>query len=98
MNFTFPSNEFDEAVSDVCCGTITEEHARALNVLLRMSAAARDEYLLRLELHARLASAPDLFTSSESDLGQVYQSDGSGSLSNLNHDLFSRKVASPENS
>jgi hypothetical protein len=33
----------------------------ALNELLRDSPTARDEYLLRLELHSRLASTPDLF-------------------------------------
>jgi hypothetical protein len=32
-----------------------------LNELLRSDAAARDEYILRLELHSRLASGPDLF-------------------------------------
>src|SRR6185369_15744361 len=34
---------------------------RSLNELLRSNAAARDEYILRLELHSRLASEPDLF-------------------------------------
>ncbi len=36
---------------------------RALNELLRGNPAARDEYLLRVELHSRLASDPDLFSS-----------------------------------
>src|SRR4051812_28351936 len=36
---------------------------RALNHLLRNDSAARDEYILRLELHSRLASDPDLFVS-----------------------------------
>src|SRR5205085_8217282 len=34
---------------------------RALNESLRNDAAARDEYILRVELHSRLASEPDLF-------------------------------------
>ena len=38
---------------------------RALNELLRGNPAARDEYLLRVELHSRLASDPDLFSASE---------------------------------
>lgn len=63
MNLWFPSREFDEAVAAVCHGTASEAQARALNALLRSSAAARDEYLLRVELHSRLASAPDLFVS-----------------------------------
>jgi hypothetical protein len=35
---------------------------RALNVLLRSDASARDEYLMRVELHTRLASERDLFS------------------------------------
>jgi enterochelin esterase-like enzyme len=93
VNISFPSNEFDEIVSDVCRGTVSEEQARALNVLLRSSAVARDEYLLRLELHARLASAPDLYEAAECDLSQIYPSDVSYPLSNLNRDFFSRKAA-----
>ncbi|MEO7799152.1 MAG: alpha/beta hydrolase-fold protein [Opitutaceae bacterium] len=61
MNMEFPSCEFDEAVAAVCEGLVSEEQARALNALLRRDAAARDEYLLRVELHSRLASQPDLF-------------------------------------
>jgi hypothetical protein len=34
---------------------------RALNELLRSNLSARDEYLMRVELHTRLASEPDLF-------------------------------------
>jgi len=60
MNIAFPSPEFDEAVAAVCHGLISEGQARALNELLRENPAARDEYILRLELHARLASDPDL--------------------------------------
>src|SRR5438067_6088341 len=61
MKLTFPSREFDEAVAAVCHGTSSDEQARALNELLRSNANARDEYILRAELHSRLASEPDLF-------------------------------------
>jgi hypothetical protein len=63
VSITFPSREFDEAVAAVCHGSVSEEQARALNLLLRRDAAARDEYILRLELHSRLASDPALFVS-----------------------------------
>ena len=63
MIIAFPSREFDEAVAAVCHGLASEEQARALNELLRGDASARDEYILRLELHSRLASEPDLFAS-----------------------------------
>lgn len=62
MTLAFPSPEFDEAVAAVCHGSATEADMRALNEVLRGNARARDEYLLRVELHARLASEPDLFT------------------------------------
>lgn len=45
----------------MCHGTATEEQLRALNELLRSQPDARDEYILRLELHSRLASDPNLF-------------------------------------
>ena len=61
MKIGFPSREFDEAVAVVCHGLGSSEQMRALNELLRANAAARDEYLFRAELHARLASEPDLF-------------------------------------
>lgn len=61
MKLTFPSHHFDEAVAAVCHGSASNEQARALNELLRNDAAARDEYIFRLELHARLASEPELF-------------------------------------
>ncbi len=51
----FPSPEFDEAVAAVCDGSLSERQAEELNVLLRTDTAARDEYLWRVELHARLA-------------------------------------------
>lgn len=61
MKLAFPSPEFDDAVAAVCHGSTTEVEMRALNELLRHDSRARDEYLLRVELHARLASEPDLF-------------------------------------
>lgn len=61
MSITFPSQEFDDAVAGVCHGSLSDEQAKALNLLLRSDPKARDEYLLRLELHARLGSEPDLF-------------------------------------
>src|SRR5579859_5312332 len=67
MKITFPSREFDEAVAAVCHGSFSDEQASALNELLRSAAAARDEYLLRLELHSRLASEPDLFPQTNED-------------------------------
>lgn len=61
MTLAFPSPEFDDAVAAVCHGSASEAELRALNQLLRTNGRARDEYLLRIELHARLASEPDLF-------------------------------------
>ena len=62
MTLSFPSREFDDAVAAVCHGLASEDQMRALNALLRSDASARDEYLLRVELHARLASDRDLFS------------------------------------
>lgn len=73
MNLSFPSPEFDQAVAGICHGTASEAELRAMNALLRLDAPARDEYLLRVELHTRLASDPDLFapaTGSVVDLNQ----------------------------
>lgn len=61
MTLSFPSPEFDDAVAAVCHGCATEAEMLALNELLRSDALARDEYLLRVELHTRLASDRDLF-------------------------------------
>lgn len=61
MKIAFPSRDFDDAVAAVCHGTASEEQNRALNQLLRENSAALDEYILRLELHSRLASDRDLF-------------------------------------
>jgi hypothetical protein len=60
MTLSFPSPEFDNAVAAVCHGSATEAEMRALNALLRSDPSARDEYLIRVELHTRLASDPDL--------------------------------------
>ena len=64
---TFPSREFDEAVATVCDGAASDEQLRALNEVLRSDVAARDEYILRLEVHSRLASETDLFAPTNSD-------------------------------
>jgi hypothetical protein len=61
VKIPFPSREFDDAVAVVCHGSASDEQTQALNELLRNDAAARDEYVLRLELHSRLASDRDLF-------------------------------------
>ncbi len=61
MTVPFPSREFDEAVAAVCHGSASDAQVQSLNELLRRDPAARDEYLLRVELHSRLASDPDLF-------------------------------------
>lgn len=60
MKLSFPSIEFDDAVAAVCHGSMTAAQAQALNQLLLSHPHARDEYLLRVELHARLASDTDL--------------------------------------
>ena len=61
MKYAFPSPEFDAVVADVCHGLASAAQLGALNELLRGNPGARDEYILRLELHALLASEPDLF-------------------------------------
>lgn len=71
MRIEFPSREFDDAVAAVCHDLASEEQARALNDLMRGNAGARDEYILRLELHSRLASEPDLFTGGEADFSSL---------------------------
>ena len=50
-----PSREFDDTVAAACHGTATDAQLTALGVLLRTDVAALDEYILRVELHARLA-------------------------------------------
>jgi hypothetical protein len=75
VSLTFPSPEFDEAVAAVCHGLASDEPMRALNELLRADPAARDEYILRVELHSRLASDPDLFASTAADAASPFSSD-----------------------
>ena len=67
MKIVFPSREFDEAVAAACHGSASDEQVRALNEVLRSNAAARDDYILRLEIHSRLASEPDLFALASED-------------------------------
>ena len=62
MKLAFPSPEFDDAVAAVCHGSAVEAEMRALNELLRSDSGARDKYLMRVELHTRLASDPVLFS------------------------------------
>lgn len=76
MKISFPSREFDEALAAVCHDLASDEQVSALNELLRGDAAARDEYILRLELHSRLASEPDLFASPDSELSIFARRDG----------------------
>lgn len=71
MTIAFPSGEFDDALAAVCHGSASDEQVHALNELLRANPAARDEYILRLELHARLASDPDLFAEQKCDLSSA---------------------------
>ena len=71
MKLAFPSCEFDEAVAAVCHGSASDEQMRGLNELLRSDSAARDQYILRLELHSRLASEPDLFVSTEQEASEA---------------------------
>jgi hypothetical protein len=65
MKLVFPSREFDEAAAAVCHGSASDEQMLGLNQLLRNNSEARDEYILRLELHSRLASDPDLFIATD---------------------------------
>ena len=71
MKVAFPSREFDEAVAAVCHGLASDEQMRGLNELLRSDSVARDQYILRLELHSRLASEPDLFVSTEQQASEA---------------------------
>ena len=52
----FPSPEFDQAVSELCHGTIDDVTIDELHGLLQRDAAARDAYLWQLEIHAELMS------------------------------------------
>lgn len=79
MTLSFPSPQFDDAVAAVCHGSASEVEMRALNELLRSDAGARDEYLIRIELHSRLASDRDLFSSaSDAEAGRCLADIGLG--------------------
>lgn len=54
----FPSAEFDDAVAAACHGCGSDQQVQQLHELLAADAAARDEYLWRVELHGYLATAP----------------------------------------
>lgn len=71
MKLRFPSVSFDDTVAALCHDAASDEQVRELHELLRNDAAARDEYLLRLELHSRLASEPDLFASARVDVSTL---------------------------
>jgi hypothetical protein len=71
MKLSYPSPEFDDVVAGVCHGLATEAEMRALNELLRSDPRALAEYLMRTELHARLASAPDLFCEATNSEGEA---------------------------
>lgn len=60
----YPSPEFDDIVAAVCHGSATEQQLDDLAPVLASDAAARDEYLARVELHTRLATENGLFVSS----------------------------------
>ncbi len=68
MTFIFPSPEFDDAVAAVCHGTASDGQLEGLHGVLRENLVARDEYILRVELHAQLASEPDLFASARLEI------------------------------
>lgn len=72
MNLTFPSRDFDQAVGAVCRGDASEGDMRALNELLRTNTAARDEYILRVEVHSRLASEREMYISDAEDESQAF--------------------------
>lgn len=61
----YPSPDFDSAVDEVCHGTATEVVVSELGSLLRTDPRARDEYLWRVELHARLATVEATYAPAE---------------------------------
>jgi hypothetical protein len=88
MTVVFPSPEFDDVVAAACHGSATEVEMRALNELLRSNPGARDEYLMRVELHNRLASEPDLFC-------QAAEAAGGGCLPKISLEDRRNILASP---
>lgn len=71
MKLEYPSQDFESVVAAVCHGTASEEQMRALNGVLRGNPAAQDAYLLRVELHTRLGSEPELFLSPDAEPAAV---------------------------
>ncbi len=51
----FPSREFDDTVAAACHGTASDTQLTDLGALLSADLGALDEYILRVELHSRLA-------------------------------------------
>lgn len=78
MKIAFPSSEFDDAVAAVCHDRASVGQISALNSLLRENSAARDEYILQVELHSRLASDRDLFAASEAASSLLTENHGTG--------------------
>lgn len=52
----FPSTEYDNAVALLCNGSVGDEQMDELVRLLDADGSALDEYLLRVEVHSRLAT------------------------------------------
>ena len=65
MKVNYPSVEFDDLIAAHCHGQISDQQMDALYQLLSENPAARDEYILRLEIHSQLASDIDLFSTIE---------------------------------
>ena len=72
----FPSAEFDDAVAAACHGRGSDREVQQLHELLAADAAARDEYLWRVELHGYLATAPVEAAGSEAGCGLSHPSRG----------------------
>jgi len=52
----FPSIDFDNAVAQLCHGTVNDEVLVRLHELLQADPSARDEYLWRVEVHGKLGA------------------------------------------
>ncbi len=70
----FPSAEFDDAVAAACHGCGSDQEVQQLHELLAADAAARDEYLWRVELHGYLATATVEAGGAEADGGVSHAS------------------------
>ena len=95
MRLIFPSSDFDHAVAAVCQGHPSEEQVRALNELLLTDSAARDEYIVRVELHVRLGSDARLFASAlvgaANPVLRALQSTGTPKITPVPQPPFARK-------